>query len=369
LAAAVVVSVSAVDVHAQGCVASRMNAPDGPTDPEGNSYYLTNGHWQASFGFEHYQSHRHFVGDVEQNAENFANGTAASDRANTEVRNKVNNSNLGLSYGVTDRLSLSLDIPVDFFQRSGPPRAASATSPAIDRFWTKSSGIGDIDLVGRFWVADPTKHSHQNLSVGFGFKLPTGKDAATFPFIVAASPSTVTTVVKPVDQSVQPGDGGFGFITEAQGFKSFGKVSTFASVSYLFNPKELGPERDPTNLKPNPATQFFSVSDQFAARLGAGTSFKRLGVSLAARLEGVPSSDVFGGSAGFRRPGYSVSIAPEVSYSWKHSSLSLSVPYLVRRDRVQSYADKLATQTTGKFTNGDAAFADYLIIAGFTKRF
>src|SRR5713101_1694915 len=141
-AVVLLVGLAAVDVHAQGCVASRMNAPDGPTDPEGNSYFLTEGKWQASFGYRHYRSHRHFVGSVEQSAENVANGTAERDRSTTEVINKVNLGDFAVSYGVNDRLSLSLDVPVDFFERSGPPRAASSTSPAIDRFWTKSSGIG-----------------------------------------------------------------------------------------------------------------------------------------------------------------------------------------------------------------------------------
>ncbi|HEV7501567.1 MAG TPA: transporter, partial [Vicinamibacteria bacterium] len=96
---------------------------------------------------------------------------------------------------------------------------------------------------------------------------------------------------------------------------------------------------------------------------------KGLGLSLSARLEGVPSSDLFGSSAGFRRPGYSIGIEPGLSYSFKKTAFSVSVPWLVRRDRTQSYADKLATVATGKFVNGDAAFADYIVIAGFSRRF
>jgi len=368
VAAAIVVGLSAADTQAQGCVASRMNAPNGPVDREGNSYYLTEGHWQASFGYRHYRSHRHFVGDVEQSAENVANGTAERDRSTSEVINKVNISDLSLGYGINDRLSLTLDVPVLLQQRSGPPRAASATSPAIDRFWTSSNGIGDTNVMGRWWVADPSKHSHQNVSLGVGFKLPTGKDDVQDDFIVAANPTTLTTVHRPVDQSIQLGDGGLGFVTEVTAFKAIGRVSTFGSLSYLFNPKEQGPERDPTSTNPNPATQYFSVSDQIAARLGAGTSFNKLGVSLSARMEGVPSSDVFGGSKGFRRPGYSIAIEPGLSYSWKRNALSVSVPYLVHRVRTQSYSDKLASTPT-KLVNGDAAFADYIIIAGFSTRF
>jgi hypothetical protein len=175
--------------------------------------------------------------------------------------------------------------------------------------------------------------------------------------------------VHPVDQSIQPGDGGFGYIAEIQAFKSFGSVTAYLSGGYLFNPK--GTNGVQTG-RSSPDEAVMSVADQFGARIGVGMPLrfaKGLGVSLGARLEGVPSSDIFGSSAGFRRPGYSIGIEPGVSYSWKTTSFSFSFPYLVYRNRTQSYADKLASAARGTFVNGDAAFADYLFIAGFTKRF
>jgi hypothetical protein len=372
-ASAVFLLSGASHVQAQGCVAARMSAPDGPTDPEGNSYYLSDNHWQASVGYQHFRSHRHFVGSVEQNAANVANGTAERDRSTTEVVNHMNIPDLSLGYGVTDRLSITADLPIILATRLIPGNVFAAflnVQGAPDQN-TKADGIGDLNVIARYWVASPSAHSKQNLSVGLGFKLPTGNDDVTDSVTtISATGATPVTAVKPVDQSIQPGDGGFGFITEIQGFKSFGKVTTFASASYLFNPRATnGILLNPTAATQNPATAYFSVADQFAARIGAGTSFNKLGASLSARLEGVPSADVFGSSEGFRRPGYSIAIEPGLSYSWKRSSVSLSVPYLVYRNRTQSYADKLATETTGKFTQGDAAFADYIIIAGYTMRF
>ncbi len=301
------------DAHAQGCVASRMNAPSSPTDQTGNEYYLKDGKWQASFGYRNFMSHRHFVGE-------------------------------------------------------NPPSAATATRPAVPPVYTDGNGIGDLTLLARYWVANPTQHSNQNISVGLGFKLPTGKDDinGTFKRVVN---NTLQDWVHPVDQSIQPGDGGFGYIAELQAFKSFGSVTAFLSGGYLFNPK--GTNGVQTG-RSNPNEAIMSVADQFGARVGVGMPLrfaKGLAVSLGARLEGVPSSDVFGSSAGFRRPGYSVGIEPGVSYSWKSTAFSFSVPYLVYRNRTQSYADKLATVATGTFVNGDAAFADYIFIAGFTKRF
>src|SRR5262249_34706290 len=153
-------------------------------------------------------------------------------------------------------------------------------------------------------------------------------------------------------------------VAEFQAFKAIGKVGAFASGSYLSNPKEQNDFlRDPTATNANPATAYLSVADQFAARIGASfPAGRHLNFSLAGRLEGVPSSDLIGGNSGFRRPGYSVAIEPGVSASWHRSIVTLSVPYLVHRVRTQSYADKLATQQTGKFVNGDAAFADYVVI-------
>ena len=64
-----------------------------------------------------------------------------------------------------------------------------------------------------------------------------------------------------------------------------------------------------------------------------------------------------------------MAIEPGVSYSWKHNSVYASLPYLVRRVRTQAYADKLESQETGEYVNGDAAFADYVVIVGFSRRF
>lgn len=95
---------------------------------------------------------------------------------------------------------------------------------------------------------------------------------------------------------------------------------------------------------------------------------KKLTFSGGIRIEGIPSSDLFGGDKGFRRPGYVISAEPVVSYMAKKTSLYLSVPVALQRNRTQSYADKLQTGSTGIKVQGDAAFADYLINIGCTIR-
>src|SRR5262245_28987752 len=241
LAAAVaVLSLAPRHAAAQGCVASRMEAPSCSTVRSGvetevlESYNLPKKHWQLEFGYRGYRSHRHFVGSVEQNAENVANGTAERDRAATEVINHVNIPDLNLTYGATDRLSLSAYLPFFTAHRRSP---VSGSRPS---YVTRASGFSDLILAARYWVANPTKRGDQNLPVGFGVKLPTGNDRAEDDFLVRVDQATGTRITdrRPVDQSIQPGDGGYGLVAEVQAFKALGKFTTFGSGSYLSNPQE-----------------------------------------------------------------------------------------------------------------------------------
>jgi hypothetical protein len=333
------------------------------------SYNLGKGKWQATFGYRHFRSFRHFVGSVEQNAENVAKGTAERDRASTNVINHVYQPSIGASYGVTDRFSVSADLPYLHARRRspGPPTGRNPT------FVTGASAISDLTLTGRYWLGEPAKHSDWNVSVGLGFKLPTGNDRAEDDFLLRVENDVRITESRPVDQSIQPGDGGYGLVPEIQAFKVLGRFVAFASGSYLINPRE-------TNdfLRSGPTTSidtsgaenhYLSIADQYAARVGVATSVKKLGVNLGLRWEGTRASDLIGGDRGRRRPGYTLGIDPGVSYAWNGNSISLNVPYAIRRVRNQNYADKLESLETGHFENGDAAFADYAILVGFSRRF
>jgi hypothetical protein len=333
-----------------------------------DTYNLGKGKWQATFGYRHFRSFRHFVGSVEQNAENAAKGTAERDRASTNVINHVHQPSFGVSYGVTDRFSVSADLPYFHAHRRspGPPTGRNPT------FVTAASGIGDLTMTGRYWLADP-RHSHQNVSMGLGIKLPTGNDRAEDDFLLRVENGVRITERRPVDQSIQPGDGGYGFVPEMQAFKAFGRFVAFASGAYLVNPREAN---DFNRSGPNGSidtsgaeNHLLSVADQYAARVGVATAVKKVGLNLGLRWEGTRGSDLIGGDRGRRRPGYTLGIDPGVSYSWKGYSVSLNVPYAIRRVRNQNYADKLESQESGHFENGDAAFADYAILVGFSRRF
>ena len=358
------------EAHAQGCVASRMNAPSSCSshksmsslamDADGTSYYLPKGRWQSSFGYRWFRSHRHFVGSIEQNGK----PPAERDRSTSEVINHTHIPALSLSYGLNDRLSASAELPILVARRKSP---ANATRP-MQR--TDARGIGDLVLMGRYWVGNPAGHSPQNVAFGLGFKLPTGKEGLQDEVLVQNSATRqMEPVIRPVDQSIQPGDGGFGFVTELQAFKGIGETTVFASGSYLFNPRATNGV--PTN-RGRETEAIMSVADQYAARVGIGVPVpfqRKIGFSLSARLEGVPTEDLLGGSGGFRRPGYSIGIEPGLSYTFKRNAFSVSVPYLVRRVRHQSVSDKLESERRGRHVQGDAAFADYIVIVGFSRRF
>lgn len=361
------------EARAQGCVASRMDAPsctaqghNGADEQQIESYNLAKGKWQTSFGYRWFRSHRHFVGSVEQNAENVANGTAERDRAATEVINHVHIPTVEAMYGITDRFSVSADLPYFIALRRSPWSGSRPT------YTTSARGIGDLFVTGRYWVGNPAKSGGQNLSVGLGVKMPTGNDRAEDDFLVRLDPAgNKITETKPVDQSIQPGDGGWGILAEVQGFKSFGHLTGYATASYLSNPREQNDFlRDPSTVNPDPSSAYLSISDQYAARLGLAYPVgKYFSVSMAGRMEGVPSSDLIGGDLGRRRPGYSIAIEPGVSAGWDHNFFSVSMPWLVHRVRTQSYSDKLASERTGEHVNGDAAFADYVVIVSFGRRF
>jgi hypothetical protein len=70
-----------------------------------------------------------------------------------------------------------------------------------------------------------------------------------------------------------------------------------------------------------------------------------------------------GGSEGFRRPGYSISVEPGVSWNRGDNSLNLFTPVMVYANRQKNiYDDRFGT-------HGPAAFADFLILVSYSRKF
>jgi hypothetical protein len=80
-------------------------------------------------------------------------------------------------------------------------------------------------------------------------------------------------------------------------------------------------------------------------------------------MEGVPVRDAFGKSNGFRRPGYAISGDPGFLYAFRDNIFSCNVAWAIERNRRASVPDI----TRG--AHGDAAFADYVLSIGFSRRF
>jgi hypothetical protein len=235
---------------------------------------------------------------------------------------------------------------------------------------THSFGIGDARFSAYRWMFDPKTSHKGNLQLGLGIKLPTGNYNYMDYFYKKADSS----VLGPVDQSIQPGDGGTGITFELNSFYNFShKVGVYGSFFYLVNPREVngtsttrGSTASASAKKYN--TDVMSVPDLFMARAGVSYMIRKLNFSGGIRIEGLPSSDLIGGDRGFRRPGYIISAEPSITYVAKKVSFNLSVPVALERNRTQSNADKRQSIDTGTHRQGDAAFADYLISAGMTIR-
>jgi hypothetical protein len=352
LAAATAMTLAPIGAVAQGCI----GAPNCPnmvlieSDFQGAS--LGANQWLASAGFRWFQSKRVFSGDQE------------IPQRYGQMVNEVYSVDFSATYGISSRWSVSLDVPLNYATRT-TTYEHSPGNPNSMTTW----GIGDVQVTTDFWLFNPHTHMNGNVALGIGFSAPTGDADATDTAYRATGP-----VTRPVDPSIQPGSGGWGIIFELQGYQKiyknlFGYVDGF----YIMTPEEQNGTQYTTADNRfvaaflTPLQTYNSIPDQFMGR--AGFSYvawpeQGLTVSLGARVEGIPANDVIGESMGYRRPGYTVSIEPGVSWSYKRNSLSITAPVSVYYNRTQSAPESALGRPPG-----DAGFADFSILANFTHRF
>ena len=324
-----------------------------------NSTNLVAADWVTSLGFSWFKSDRHFRGRHEE---------ANRQTDNTEVINDVMSWTLGLTYVFDSQLSATATLPFQYATRS-----SLYEHDRITRHTTRSSGIQDARVTLNYWLKDPHSHPRFNIALGIGIKIPTGDDAATDTFYTDPDGDPLTPVVpvkRPVDQSIQPGDGGWGIPLEMQAYWSISpRWSAYANGLYLLNPHETN--GTPTSRR-RANEAIMSVADQYFGRLGFGYDIKSRGplttMTLGGRVEGIHTEDAIGGSAGFRRPGYTVSIEPGIivaSHKWQ---FALTAPVALLRNRVQSLTDR-QNSTPGNIVHGDAAFADFSVVGTIAYRF
>ena len=328
----------------------RTNAPVfGASDAHG----FVPKEWQFSFNYRGLKSDDHYNGTQFQ---------YQRESARTFVINTQQLYDLSASYSLTKRINVSGSLPVVNSTWSIPTPTAPTPGPRREQ---NSSGIGDASALARFWLLDPDKHPHGNVSAGIGVKAPTGDYAVEDEY---PNLNGTNNTRKAVDQSIQPGDGGWGAIFDLQAYRAWTRVTLYGSGTYLANPRD-------TNGTPsiivglgfagNPALADLlenSVPDQYVARIGTAFPVAKtpLALSLGFRIEGLPRYDLFGESHGRRRPGYETYVEPGVVYSHGDSTWSLYVPKgLVRNRRPNPY--------TGN--PGDATFPDYVVLFGYSYRF
>jgi len=343
-------------VQAQGCVQSRgaggpcMLMHDEDMSPKP-------GQWQVSVGYRWLHSDREFSGIDEITGRQVGGGEENKSRStlHDEMINDSHFIDLTATYVITKRFSASLTLPLVTSDRSVPV-IDHTTGTILERYSTHAEGLSDVSLRGYAWIFDPHGHPDGNLQLGVGLKFPTG-DSRVKDITEIYNPGRGIIIARKlyVDQSIQPGDGGLGVILQAQGFQKIVK-NTFAylDASYLINPQEK-----------DTATQY-SIPDAYLLRAGLSYAVwpsKGLSLSLGARMEGVPVTDWFGESTGFRRPGYAISIEPGVTWMYKQLSISVTAPVALERNREKSVAEIASGQ------HGDAAFADFVITSSVSLRF
>jgi len=317
------------------------------------------GSWLFNDNYRYFKSFRHFVGKKEQ-TQRIAQGTNVINHAYTQ--------DLTLTRNFNNRWSFAVDVPL-----VANARSSLYEHGGKERHTTNSFGVGDVQLTGYVWLLNPAKARKGNIQAGLGLKLPTGADGYKDYFFNTGPNGTK--LLGPVDQSIQPGDGGTGITTTINAYYNLShRFGFYGTFYYLINPENVNgvsTARGGVASAKSVAntSDVMSVPDQMLIRVGASYAVNHFDLSIGAREECLPVHDLVGGSDGFRRPGYILSGEPGVTYRFKKVSIYAVVPIAIIRDRTQSVADLRSTATSGKYTQGDAAFADYAVNIGLNLKF
>lgn len=346
------------EVWSQGCVPIR--GCGSPLLP-GMTSLDSHNPWQASIFYRYLYADRYFQGSDElSDMPGMVPGQ--------QVINELHSFDLAVSYTFHARLVLTLDVPVVYGERTSREEHLGMDRIDLPQYTTSAGGLGDLRVTADYWLLDPESYSKGNLALGVGFKAPTGDYDATDTFQQPGG-----AVEQPVDQAIQPGDGGWGIVFQLQGFhRIVERLNVYANGAYLMNPREEnGVARVPVVMggSPMPTTPdaWNSVPDQYLGRAGLDFSIwpkAGLSISLGGRVEGIPVDDLAGGDGGFRRPGYTVSIEPGMNWMYGRHSFALTVPVALERNRQRSETDEALGRAMYP-----GSFADWSLFASYSFRF
>jgi hypothetical protein len=299
------------------------------------------GEWEIAASFRRLYADEWFVGrDVNEAAAPFGKPLYLD----------IRSLDLSLTYAFNRRASVTLSVPLSLGTHS--------------RFYAdkvrhevSARGVGDINALANFWLRDPDTPLKGNLSLGFGIKTPTGNNRVEDDFF--AADGSITRRV--VDQSIQLGDGGWGFIGQAQAYRRLAaRLNGYAFGSYLIAPKKQ------TSVPSPVAGVTLSVPDVYSLRAGAAYALipaRQLSTNLGVRMDGIPLRDVIGGGDdGFRRPGHTLYLDPGAAMRIGRQEFTLSVPIRIRQNFSRSLIDR------ERNLQGGGDLARYLVFAGYSVR-
>ena len=315
-------------------------------------------HRSISVGYRYQHSFRHFVGTTEQ---------TQRETQHTQVVNYINLFDAALTYSVNPRWSMTVSMSIMNATRTYDHQLFQTLLhiPNAPDQVSHSNGIGDIGVSAQFWVLRPPSERGHNIAFSFGTVFPTGSYDVR---------DTVQTVNGPqrvfVDQSIQLGAGGYGITLGTEAYQRINRFVLYGSGTYLLTPQEQNSTPNASlagvNFPPNPLTAHMSIPDQYLADGGVSypvPKIRGLAAKFGMRYEGVKVRDFIGGSLGFRRPGYALSVEPGAQYERGRTTWSVNIPVAVQRNRKRSVPDLIQGRA------GDAAFADYLILVGYSRSF
>ena len=299
------------------------------------------GEWELSVSFRQLHADEWFVGrDINEAAAPFGQPLYLD----------INSVDLSVTHGINRRASVTLTVPMSYGRHS------RLYADKV-RHEVSARGVGDINAIANVWLWDPDGVPAGNVSLGIGVKAPSGDSRVEDDFF-AADGSVSRRVV---DQSIQLGDGAWGFFGQAQGYRRLAtRLNGYVFGSYLVAPKKK------TSV-PSPVSGVaLSVPDVFSVRSGVAYDLvpsHGLSTNVGLRVDGIPLRDVIGGGDdGFRRPGYTLFLDPGVAMLIGRHAVTLNVPIRLRQDFSRSLIDRQRNLPGG----GD--LARYLVFAGYSVR-
>ena len=339
-AAIIAQTLTVSNTGAQGCEPIRFTTPVN-LGGQGEAYHRA-GEWQLTLAYRRLVSNEWFVG-TKPSPTLAPGGESPLFRIHTFVADAA--------YAFRDRYRVRLSLPVSV--------------GSLTRVWADgvkheqtATGIGDVSVMGEAWVLEPRTHERGNVSLGIGVKAPTGSHTVGSQFYTATG-----AVEFPADQTIQPGDGGWGVLLQGQAFQQLAsRVNAYVFGSYLVSPKSQ------SDVRQTPGSgAFWSVPDVYSARVGAAFLVlpeQGLTISLGGRMDGIPVHDLLGGGddATIKRSSLVMFADPGLSLTRGRGTLTASVPYRVHVNRQKSVLEQRSDGVNG------GGFAKYLVFLSYTHR-